>query len=68
MILQRELKNHLFAFDTDTRMFSIYERNSEGVFGHKIHLPFVQTFSFVRFFVSCCQKGFWRKKKYESRR
>ena len=62
MILARELKRHTFSFDSETREFSIYQMNDEGVFVDKIHLHFVQAFSFFRFFVSVAQKGFWRKR------
>ena len=62
MIISKELKNHTFSFDTDKREFSLYTRNSEGVFGDKIHLHFIQVFSFIRFFTRCAQRGFWRKR------
>lgn len=58
MIIERELKNHLFTFDSDTRRFSLYEKNSEGVYGHNIHIHYVQTLSFVRFVLSVIQKYF----------
>jgi hypothetical protein len=60
--LSRELKNHRFSFDPDKREFTIQERDVEGMWGNHITIRFVQMFSLVRFFVSVCQKSFWRKR------
>ena len=62
MIISKELKNHTFSFDTDKREFSLYSKNSEGVFGDKIHLHFIQAFSFIRFFLRVGQKSFHLKR------